>query len=293
MENWDDLRWFVVFNGIADAWLWGFDADGWQLRHGDPAMGTLGILPSPTRTAVATLDDALWLADVLAFDHDAPVGVQPAMDGVWPDAKPKDANAVPPSQPVQPNAIMDAFLHWSTLNQAYGVAAELRFNGSYVIRYDDDDADAPGTDFSVRFGEREELVALYAMAARQVDVLSEYLCLYRVLEAADARNGMTFSGQALPGLLGRDFGDLRVVGPDNEYATGLNAFDEYRDRARAELASLDAEGVGDIPGYLYGMRNSLAHGKTNTLHLRSGDRFGRAVRALPIVKLLARLAVEP
>ena len=72
-DIWDDLRWFVVFNGIADANLWGFDADGWRLRHGDPAAGMLGILPEAEGGARATLDDALWLADALAFDHDAPV----------------------------------------------------------------------------------------------------------------------------------------------------------------------------------------------------------------------------
>ena len=200
MENWNDLRWLVVFNGIADAWLWGFDADDWQLRHGDPAMGTLGILPRPVRTDLATFDDALRLADVLAFDHDAPVGVQPAVDGIFPHAVPKDDSAVALSQPVQPNQAMDLFYYWQTLNQCYGTAAELRFNGSYVIRYDDEDAAAPSTDFATRFSGREELVALYAMATRQADILSEYLCLYRVLEAADGANGTGSSARALAKL---------------------------------------------------------------------------------------------
>ena len=77
MNPWENLRWFLVLNGIADAWMWGFDADRWQLRFDNPAMGTLGILPAPG-DPVATLSDALWLADVVAFDHDAPVGVSPA-----------------------------------------------------------------------------------------------------------------------------------------------------------------------------------------------------------------------
>jgi hypothetical protein len=47
VSEWADLRWFLVLNGIADAWMWAFDADRWQLRFGHPAMGTMGILPMP------------------------------------------------------------------------------------------------------------------------------------------------------------------------------------------------------------------------------------------------------
>lgn len=79
MSEWADLRWFLVLNGIADAWMWAFDADRFQLRFGHPAMGTMGILPM-TGEPVATQSDALWLADVVAFDHDAPVGVSLAWE---------------------------------------------------------------------------------------------------------------------------------------------------------------------------------------------------------------------
>src|SRR5438445_738386 len=81
---------------------------------------------------------------------------------------------------------------WDSLTAVYGSAAELRFNGSYVIRYGGEDP-APVTDFIHRFIGREELVSMYAMAARQADQLSEYLCLYRILEAADQRNGKIFA----------------------------------------------------------------------------------------------------
>ncbi len=293
MESfWEDLRWFVVFNGIADRWLWGFDADGWRLRHGDPANGTLGILPAQGGP-VATLEDALWLADVLAFDHDAPVGVSPAMAGIFPDARPKDPAAEPVLQPIHPLEGFWAWDYWQSLNGAYGAAADLRFGGSYVIRYDDEDEDAPGTDFSLRFAGREELVGLYAMAARQADLLTEYLCLYRVLEAADGSNGTEFSLRGLRQLASSEFGDLRVIGIDGNYGTAPNVFDVYKKRALRELASLESEGEADLPSYLYRIRNSVAHGKRDTLTGHDGERFERAARALPIVKLLARIAVDP
>ena len=292
MESlWDDLRWLVVFNGIADRWLWGFDADGWCLRHGDPAMGTLGILPAGSGGALATLEDALWLADVFAYDHDAPVGVSPAMEGVFPDARIKDPAAEPIAQPIHPLEGGWAWAYWQALNGAYSAAAELRFNGSYVVRYGDEE-DAPATDFSLRFAGREELVGLYAMAARQADLLSEYLCLYRVLEAADTRNGSAFAAQALPRLATTDFGVLKVIGLDGRYDTAPNAFDVYQQRALQEMAAVAADGQ-DAPAYLYRIRNSIAHGKNNIVTGHSGERFERAARALPLVELLARMAVEP
>jgi hypothetical protein len=291
VDKWDDVRWFVVFNGIADRWLWGFDADGWRLRHGDPALGSLAILPTHDG-AVATIDDARWLADVLAFDHDAPVGISPAMTGLVPNAVPRDSAATPPAEPIHPFGPDWTLWYWQSLNQAYAAAAELRFNGSYVIRYDGESA-APSTDFSQRFAGREALVALYAMAARQPDVLAEYLCLYRVLEAADGQNGKVFAALTLVDLPATEFGELVVVGDDLDAESAPNAFEVYRTRALEELARLAADGIGNVPEYLYGIRNSLAHGKHHVLTASHGERYVRAARALPIVKLLARSAVDP
>ena len=52
-----------------------------------------------------------------------------------------------------------------------------------------------------------ERLGLYAMAARQVDPLSEYICLWRVLESADGRNGKQFATTALDQLATFDFGE--------------------------------------------------------------------------------------
>src|SRR5690606_9777270 len=90
--------------------------------------------------------------------------------------------------------------YWDSLSIAYTATAELRFGESYVLRYNEE-PDAPGLDFAQRFAGREEAVSLYAMAARQADVLAEYLCLYRVLEYADGQNGRSFAAAELPDLL--------------------------------------------------------------------------------------------
>ena len=154
-------------------------------------------MPATDNDAPSTIEDARWLADALAFDHDAPVGISPAFDGVWPDARPKDPAAHPAIEPVEPFGTAMTLHYWTSINQGYAAAAELRFNGSYVIRYDGE-KDAPSTDFSCRFTGRKEWVGLYAMAARQPDPLAEYLCLYRVLEAMDKTNGKACAGGVMP-----------------------------------------------------------------------------------------------
>lgn len=262
-EKWADLRWLVVFNGIADACIWPFEVEGWVLTHGDPANGMLGILPRVRGGDLATMDDALWLADVMAFDHDAPVAVIPAVQGAWPLAIPKDVDAVNFMQPVEPFFEALARQYWDSVQLALGAAADLRFNASYCLRYDSSYPD-PGTNFTERFEGRGELVSLYAMGARQADILAEYLCLYRVLEGADGGNGTEFSERAIPTLLDRDFGLLRVI-PTVQYSRPnvyTDVFALYKHRARMELHRLGQSGIVDVPRYNYDIRNRIAHGKS-------------------------------
>lgn len=143
---------------------------------------------------------------------------------------PKDRAARQIVQPIHPLDGPLATWYWDSLSETHSAAADLRFNGSYVVRYGCEDS-GPETDFTRRFNGREELLGLYAMAARQADLLSEYLCLYRVLEAADGKNGTGFVAASLPLLTTWDFGVLRVVGPDGDYASAPNAFAIYKERA--------------------------------------------------------------
>lgn len=214
------------------------------------------------------------------------------MDGDDPSS-PLDPAATPPVQPIHPFEGPWTRWYWDHLNQAYLAAAELRFNGSCVLRYELDNA-SPSTDFSARFAGREELVSLYAMAARQADPLSEYLCLYRVLEAADKANGKAFAKEKLSTLTTNWFGDLRVI-PDElnaDYESAPNAFEIYREGAQVEMDRLSEQGA-DIPAHLYAIRNALAHGKRNILTPSHVERVEDAAASLSIVKLLARMAVEP
>ena len=85
--------------------------------------------------------------------------------------------------------------------------------------------------------------------------------------------------------------ELRIVGPDDKYETAINAFEVYRRQALDEIAYVKAAG-DDVVDRLYRIRNSLAHGKVDVLVADDGEPFSAALRALPIVKLLARMAID-
>lgn len=284
VEDWSKARWFVVFPGIADAWLWGFDVNGkWRLRHGNPARASLAILPGSEEGPLATLEDAVWIADCIAFDHDAPIGVRPGGSNT----------RIPfPYEPIHPFPDRDSTLwYFDNLHSSYSAAAEARFGDSYCLRYGEEDRSAPSTDFATRFADHEQQLVLYSMATRQADVLAEFLCLYRVLEAADQSNGVTFATQELGSILEHDFGELAVMETRDAWT---NAFDVYKRRASVTLEELRSRSMTDedISRYLYSIRNSLAHGKEGPRVSDFGARVEEAVSALPILKLIARIAVE-
>ncbi|WP_395151630.1 methylamine utilization protein MauJ [Ilumatobacter sp.] len=297
MSIWDDLTWLIVFNGMSDASLWGFDAanETWHLAHGSRASGMLGVLPWTPGGRRTTRAEAVFIADAIAFDHDAPIGVRPRTVGYF---QPTDLGQGPDQLPpgllsINPHYEWGSDFYWETINSSLAAAAELRFNGDYCLRYQSGYPD-PGTNFTERFAETRKLLALYAMAARQADPLSEYLCLYRVLEGADERNGMTYAAANLDEIAVADFGLLRILPPwgDDGGTVYTSAFESYRYRARLELARLAQLGA-DVPPHLYNIRNGLAHGKHETITGLPGSSIEDVLRALPIVKLLARLAVQP
>jgi hypothetical protein len=284
--DWRRANWLVCLLGIADAHLWPFDVDGrWLLTYQDPARGMFAVLPKCGLRGV-TQDEAMWIADCIGFDHDAPVGLLPTRWNRRPNRLP---------EPISPTGgLLSSTWYYEDLGNAYGAAANIRFGESYVLRYDGERG-SPRTNFPDRFEGRENLVALYAMASRQADLLSEFLCLYRVVEAADGRNGLTFLTRHIRDLASFDFGTLRVIRPGSPRGW-VNGFTVYRRRARQLLRHLAASGIASdeqVARYLYRLRNALAHGKHGTLVSDYGSQLAEVAAALPILKLVARIAVEP
>jgi hypothetical protein len=287
MGEWSRVDWLLDVHGISDSALYGFDVDGrWRLLCEYPTFGSLGVAPMRKNGRRAVLSDAVWLAACIGYDHDLPVGVSPSR---------YNTKAKFPYEPIVPMSVLpgdDTPWYFQNLNGAFAAAAELRFGGdTIVLRYRQEDG--PGTEFSSRFAGREGMVNLYAMATRQADVLSEYLCLYRILEADDSMNGKTSAAARLPDLPRHPFGEFYVYqqgfGMAEKY---IDVFGAYRERALTEIRRIRRRGE-DVPTRLYEIRNSLAHGKTATRTSDFGPTLSEVSKALPIVKLLARMAVEP
>lgn len=279
-----------VFGYISSSTSWEYEAGKWGLR--DDGYGHLVpyTLVDGIATAGVSFDDASFLADSVAFDHDVPTYVSPS-----------DGHIAAPGKPVGMNR------PWVDRDQQYEEALEVFFSTLVDLRFTDGirlryaEHGDPLTRFEERFpGVRRQLLALYAMAMRQVDTLGTYLCLYRVLECADGKNGKQFIEKNLVQIHAYDFGTLMTKGltaPGGPTAVDYDVFESYRDQAVQRVADLRAEGKSDkqLASHLYGFRNGLAHGRPGAATIVLQD-FGAQTEAvasdLPLLKLLARIAVE-
>lgn len=280
-SHWDDMTWFLVMHGFSDKNIWPFQVENrWRLEHGSPASGHLAVTPAPSSGGAAGLDDATWLANCIGFDHDVPIGVRPSTHHAATEAAP-----FLPLLPV--NDEHRAEWYWSAVNEALGAAVEFALGAGILrLRYYSDEPTL-STDFSTRFDGKEEMLSVYAMASRQTDALSAFLNFYRILESSDRSDGTTAVSRLVPLLGAHHFGDLPVETPSYEWIDG---FERYRSKALANIGSESAERVASR---LYEIRNSVAHGKSKISHGLHGSRIEAAGAALPLVKLLSRMVIEP
>ncbi|MGX1548294.1 hypothetical protein [Streptomyces adustus] len=151
----------------------------------------------------------------------------------------------------------------------------------------------PLADFNRRFASSTETLAPCVMAIRHVDLLAEYMGLYRVLEAPRGSNGMDFITDHLNALEGYDFGKLMTVPaflPEHAEEP-VEAFSVLKERALGRVEALTTAGI-DIARHLYAIRNGLAHGKQDLILNNLGNAVDAVAADLPLLKLLARMAVE-
>lgn len=248
---------------LPDGWRNNWDWDPWSLS-GD----------------TASFDEAVMLANCISYDHEVPTVVQPIWDGRAPSY---DAVGFPRKWVDPGKSYADALI------TAAEAAVDVRFTDALRFRYPDDSLNG----FDRRFRGRSEPLAMYGMALRQVDLLAEYLCLYRICEWADDKNGMRFINDTVDAIAAHDFGELWLehltLGRDRPKR---NVFEEYQERAVGRLEALRTAGEEDIGRYLYRYRNGLAHGKSDLLVQDFGASVDRVAQELPLLRLLCRLAIE-
>lgn len=283
--DWSKAHFLIACVGMADAWMWSFEADNkWLMVHGTPGAG---LVPFRLRgDDPASLEEVLFLANCISFDHDMPTVVRPSAT--------TPAAEIPLIDPiVLPRGERAGLWYYDALEQALMVAWDVGVGDAVELRYDDDHEHL--TRFEDRFANSLEPLALYAMATRQVDIMGEYLCLYRVVEWPNQDNGVSFITDRLADLRDYDFGRLNAFEAITHRATEV--FDVYRERALKRIDDLRSSGMDtrDIAEHLYGIRNGLAHGRRGKSRIVLGD-FGDSVTNvgadLPVIKLLGRIAVE-
>lgn len=277
--DWSKAQFLISCVGMADAWMWSFEVDHtWLVIHGTPGAGLVPFRLANDRPA--SLEEVLFIANCIAFDHDVPTLIRPAAQHA--------SAAMPLVEPVvsHPGAT-PGLPYYEAVEIALSMAAEVRFGAAVALRYDEQHPDL--TEFGRRFADVLEPLSLYAMATRQVDPLAEYLCLYRVLEWPGQDNGRGFIEQHLDALAQRPSGNLMAVDPDHQ---PVDVLVTYQQRALARIATLNAgPSAKSISKHLYGVRNAIAHGKEGVAHHDFGNVVKGVGADLPIVKLLARMVV--
>lgn len=279
--DWANAHFLISCVGMSDGSIWSFTADRkWFIRHGTPGAALVPFLLDESRPA--TLEEVVFLADCISYDHDMPTVVRPSASTPAADVLlVEPIVAYPESRP--------GLWYYAALEQALGMATEIRVGEAVELRYSEDD-DAMAR-FESRFADVLEPLTLYAMATRQVDILTEYLCLYRVLEWPNRDNGKPFIADHLDSVRTHDFGDLYAL---VTFGDPVNVFGVYQDRAAKRIDRLTRSGLdaGGIAEHLYGIRNALAHGRSKTVVNDFSEGMISVADELPLIKFLARLVIE-
>lgn len=287
MINWERATFGICAAGLSVGE--GFMADGrWAIVE-DPYEHLFMPIPlSPEgrydpNADHASLAQTLFFANCLAFDHDCPTTVLPYR-----------RDTPPPYEAIGLWREWEDPRHYyrDALAAAVEQAHSLRYTDGVALRYTPEGD--PLTRFEDRFEGRQEALSLYTAAIRQADFLSEYLGLYRLLEWPRRDNGKKFVAANLDELRDYNFGTLRMVDPGppfNQPEDPIGVFDTPRERALGRIEALRTADI-DVPAHLYALRNGLAHGKQDMILDDLGPSVDAVTADLPVVKLLARMAVE-
>lgn len=232
------------------------------------------------RGAVRSTARTAFFANVLAYVHDAPVGLLPV------HGKPLMRSAFGQEQGHHASYQRLAHIHDLVHEGRVGVAA------TYDFKWRTGGGECLDVPVSTAYGAATDLLAMYATALRQHDPLSEFLHYYRVLEAIDGANGKRWVEARLPTLAMHDFGRLFVQPDDPPRRRSRDLFAHYRRQAIRRRDQLVAEGA-DIAVHLYhNLRCGIAHGKAGVKTFDFGPNVEEVTRDLVLAKMLARMAID-
>jgi hypothetical protein len=148
--------------------------------------------------------------------------------------------------------------------------------------------------YSTDYVKAAQDIHLYAVALRQADALSEFLCYYRVIESVTNSNGITWVAAAINRLGSHDFGRIEMGYYLAAVPRTRNLLAIWRRRAFQRLSALRRHhsSASEIAKYLYKInRCGIAHGQ-KIVRADITPSYFEVVRDTYVLKLLARLAID-
>jgi hypothetical protein len=253
---------------------------------------------------------AWYYADCIAFEHDIPVIVLPNRSdferfgyryAVGGPARSKqeyvgrDESGQIIKRTVRAQSAKDAVRNFYTeqLCSIFSEVREIRQGPlTYVLFRHGTSGARLDLPYSNTYSSAIQEVHLYAVALRQADALSEFLCYYRVIESATNSNGVDWVSRALNRLASHNFGRIEIGRMPEPGSRNLVAI--WRRRALMRLLILGQQygSSVDIAKYLYQTnRCGIAHGR-RIVRADITPSYFEVVRDTYILKLLARLAID-
>lgn len=297
--------------GLDTECLGGMLVDDRFWLEGFEASSSFFIIPmnvgDPPRYA-----DAAFYADCIAFEHEFSTLAVPRAELLSDDEIPWEIF----SRAKQASAAA-RYVEWLIEGCEVANRVNLGIERQVVFKYDWLYFDAPPDGivkigWSAMFKNVGTAIHLYNAALRQLDPLTQFLCFYRVVENITGNNGKGWVESTLPGpmdykgpvwcvktrrsiktLIGKaEYRRVRLKRFTNNRGY-FNVLEVTRAKALQRLATLRREGSdADIAKRLYnGNRCGIAHGSDIRRHDLSDD-FRNIVQDLPLIRFLARLAIE-
>lgn len=259
----------------------GLTLDGrWGLAKGHPGY-TVYLLAKEAR-AKPSFEYLLFIANCLSFDHEVPT-----LPRIERRAQLPRALFMP--RRMQPNA----GAYCESVAGILEGASQLRLGGSVIVPFQTPIMTTAGDlPYSSCYGPAAKEMGLYAGALRQVDVLSEYLQYYRVIECiAGGRHREWIAGH-FEKLRTFQFAPVVFRNPmPFQRRSRRDLVSLYRIRAVSRLSELRKRSI-DIVEHLYNTtRCGIAHGKHGLLQVDYAQNLREVSRDTPIIKLLARMAI--
>jgi len=279
--------------------------------EGYEASSSFFIIPRDVSDAPRYADAAFY-ADCIAFEHEFSTLAVPRADLLSEDEIPWEVFSR-----AKQDSPAARYVEWLKEGCEVANRVNLGMERQVVFKYDWLYFDAPPDGivrigWSAAFKNVGTAVHLYNAALRQLDPLTQFLCFYRVVENITGNNGKRWVESALSGrmdyevpiwcvktrrsmksLIGQaEYRRIRSKRFNNDRGY-FNVLEVTRAKALLRLAALRRkDSDADIAKRLYnGNRCGIAHGSDIRRHDLSDD-FREIVRDLPLIRFLARLAIE-